>query len=81
MPGLVRKLVIFAAVDGIILHGNGQRNNTSTHSSVQIEYRTSKISLLSPAALEQQAKGGSGLEAHGIVGMLPSWQHRVLSPG
>lgn len=81
MPGLVRKLVIFATIDGIILqpwHGNGQRNNLNhgTYSPVQIDYGTRKISLLSPTALEQRAKGDSGLEAHGIIGMLPSWQHR-----
>jgi SacI homology domain len=82
MPGLVRKLVIFATIDGIILqpwHGNEQRNNLNhgAYSPLQIDYGTRKISLLSPTALEQRAKGDSGLEAHGIIGMLPSWQHRV----
>ncbi|GAD95719.1 SacI domain protein [Paecilomyces variotii No. 5] len=50
MPGLVRKLLIIAAVDGLILqpHGNAQRNASNGHHAIQIQYKTRKISSLPP---------------------------------
>lgn len=68
MPGLLRKLIIFAAVDGLILqpHGPGPRHN-GNDSSIRIDYKTNKISSLSPSAPDQSG-GESGLEVHGLVG-------------
>lgn len=73
MPGLLRKLIVVAAVDGLILqpHGNGQRNGSNGACAIQIEYRTRKISLLppsSPASPGRREKKEGGLESHGIVG-------------
>jgi hypothetical protein len=79
MPGLVRKLVIFAAVDGLILqpNGNGHRNGSNTQSPIQIEYSTRKISTLPATPTEQPEKKSVSLEAHGIVGMqLSPWLFR-----
>ncbi|KAL2006781.1 hypothetical protein VTN00DRAFT_9449 [Thermoascus crustaceus] len=75
MPGLLRKLIVVAAVDGLILqpHGNGQRNGNNGACAIQIEYRTRKISLLppsSPASPGRREKKEGGLESHGIVGLL-----------
>ncbi|KAJ5167314.1 uncharacterized protein N7482_006095 [Penicillium canariense] len=74
MPGLLRKLVIVAAVDGLILHGNGANgprpNNGSKNeaSSIRIDYKTNKITAL-PASSESQ-EGRDVLEAYGLVGLL-----------
>ena len=73
MPTLLRKLVVFAAVDGLVLqpYGYGQRNNNSnananTPPPVLIEYQTHRISDL-PASRSGSA-GCESLETHGIVG-------------
>lgn len=78
MPGLIRKLLIFAAVDGLILqpYGNGSRHNGSNtdSSSIRIEYKTSKISSFPASALSDEFEGkqeDAGLEAYGLVGMSP----------
>ncbi|OKL64219.1 hypothetical protein UA08_01020 [Talaromyces atroroseus] len=74
MPSLVRKLVIFAAVDGLILQPNGgaQRNSSSNgnSSSLQIDYKTRKITSLSQARPESTARLTPSLEAYGLVGIL-----------
>lgn len=72
MPSLVRKLVIFAAVDGLILQQNdrGQRGSSNGNLSVQIDYKTRKITSLSQTRSESTAKSTSPcLEAYGLVGM------------
>jgi hypothetical protein len=73
MPTLLRKLVVFAAVDGLILqpYGYGQRGNNSNANTplpppVLIEYQTHRISDL-PAS-SRGSVGCESLEAHGIVG-------------
>ena len=61
MPGIVKKLVIIAAVEGLILHPVGQRNQRS----LQIKYSTHEISSL---ASSTSSSSLSGPEFHGIVG-------------
>lgn len=75
MPSLIRKLLIFAAVDGLILqpYGNGSRHNGGKNdsSSIRIEYKTSKISSLPTSALSdeiEEKQQNAGLEAYGLVG-------------
>jgi len=69
MTGVVRKLVILAAVDGLILQQSTQRNQRATP-SLQIKYRTHEIT---PASLTSQAKDerSASFDAHGIVGSRP----------
>ena len=73
MPGLLRKLVIVAAVDGLILHAhgvNGPRHNNGSNndaSSIRIDYKTNKITALSPCTAES-LEGREYLEAYGLVG-------------
>ncbi|KAJ5704055.1 hypothetical protein N7493_011193 [Penicillium malachiteum] len=75
MPGLLRKLVIVAAVDGLILHAhgvNGPRHNNGSNneaSSIRIDYKTNKINALSPCSAES-LEGHEYLEAYGLVGIL-----------
>ena len=62
MPGIIKKLVIIAAVEGLILHPAGQRNQRS----LQIKYGTHEISSLPAPAL-----ASASTEVHGIVGSQP----------
>lgn len=74
MPGLLRKLVIVAAVDGLILHGhgvNGPRPNNGSNneaSSIRIDYNTNRITAL-PGSTPEVLEGGDTLEVYGLVGM------------
>lgn len=75
MPVLLRKLVIVAAVDGLILHGhgvNGPRPNNGSNneaSSIRIDYKTNRITAL-PGSNPEVLEGGDTLEVYGLVGLL-----------
>lgn len=72
MPGVIRKLLIVAAADGLILHphphGHASRPSTdepsssssSSSSSIRIEYKTSKVTLFPTAVLSEEKKDGNG---------------------
>lgn len=73
MPGLVRKLVVLAAVDGLILQPLAPWN-TRGAPSVHIAYGTHTVTRLSKAeaanattAVDDEERGG--LEAHAVVGL------------
>lgn len=65
MPGLVRKLVIFAAVDGLILQPLAQRGQRPAPAA-----KIGWDSSIGPALKDGIDKGSSekGFEAFGIVG-------------
>lgn len=66
MPGLVRKVLIFAAVDGLVLQPlaqRGQRNGPPT----KISYKDHHIGQVLKDEGEWQ-KSGNSFEAFGIVG-------------
>ncbi|KAF2231444.1 SacI domain-containing protein [Viridothelium virens] len=70
MPGLVRKLLIYAAADGLILQPLSQRNSAAAAaSSIRIDY---KSHVISPVIHDwrQEQSGQVPLEAHGIIGLL-----------
>lgn len=69
MPGLVRKLLIFAAVDGLVLQPAPPRNNKpTTEQAIKLDYMSSRIGpLLKDHSEEDTAP--STLEVHGIVGI------------
>lgn len=74
MPGLLGKLVIIAAVDGLILQssGNGLRHSGNNEpSSLRIDYKTNKVSSLPAPASDLDEARDSGLEAYGLVGKQP----------
>ena len=68
MPGLVRKLLIFAAVDGLVLQPAPPRNHKpATDQAIKLDYKSSKIGpLLKDRRDEDTAP--NALEVHGIVG-------------
>ncbi len=68
MPGLVKKFLVIAAVDGLILQPTGgQRSNNFGLSALQIEYKTRRIYAL-PQILNLQHKDEAWLESHGVIG-------------
>jgi hypothetical protein len=69
MP-VLRKLIVVAAVDGLILHGNGgPRFNSSNNeaSAIRIDYKTNKITAL-PTLAPDAFEGRDVLESYGLVG-------------
>ncbi|QSZ33271.1 hypothetical protein DSL72_002859 [Monilinia vaccinii-corymbosi] len=67
MPGLVRKLLIFAAVDGLILQPAAQKGQRPAPST-KITYKDAHIGPINEAqGVEGSAKG---FEAFGIIGLL-----------
>lgn len=66
MPSLVRKILIFAAVDGLVLQPVAQRNQRSD-AAVKIDYNTHSIlPQLRDVSAEQPAP--LSFESHGIIG-------------
>jgi hypothetical protein len=66
MPGFVRKLVILAAVDGLILQAHGAVEH---HNALKIDYKSRRVNALT--ASESVPKNGPRLEVHGIIGKSP----------
>ncbi|KAH5232047.1 hypothetical protein HBI62_066990 [Parastagonospora nodorum] len=69
MPNLVRKLLIFAAVDGLILQPCPPRNQPpATQQAIKVDYKGNVGPLLRDRRDEDIAP--TSVEAHGIVGLL-----------
>jgi len=66
MPGLVRKVVILAAAEGLILQAHGAVEH---HNALKVHYKSGAVSALT--ANESVPKTGSRFEVHGIIGMNP----------
>lgn len=72
MPGLVRKLLIFAAVDGLVLQPAPPRNHPpATQQAIKIDYKGRVGPLLHDRRNEDTAP--SSLEAYGIIGTKSPW--------
>jgi hypothetical protein len=67
MPGLVRKILIFAAVDGLVLQPLAQRGQRPAPAA-KIAYKNNSIS---PALKDggEDEKPGKSFESFGIIGM------------
>jgi hypothetical protein len=67
MPNLVRKLLIFAAVDGLVLQPSPPRNQPpATQQAIKVDYKGNVGPLLKDRREEDTAP--LSVEAHGIVG-------------
>ena len=64
MLGIVRRVVIFAAVDGLILQAHGPIDH---HKLLRIDYRSNKVVSCPPSSLPPDHEFVS-LESHGIIG-------------
>jgi hypothetical protein len=68
MPNLVRKLLIFAAIDGIILQPAPPKNHKpTTEQAIKITYKNNGIGPLLRDRREEETRQ-EALEAHGIIG-------------
>jgi hypothetical protein len=69
MPGMVRRVLIFAAVDGLILQPAPPRNHKpTTEQAIKVEYKTNVISPLLKDRRDADT-ATTTLDTHGIVGM------------
>lgn len=68
MPGLIRKLVIFASKDGLILQSHGTENQPS----LLIDYKTRKVASQTKSGHDTSVLDAH-LESHGILGMEMIW--------
>jgi uncharacterized protein involved in copper resistance len=67
MPNLVRKLLILAAVDGLVLQPSPLRNHApTTQQAIKVDYKGNVGPLLQDRRDEDTAP--TTVEAHGIVG-------------
>ena len=64
MPGLIRKLVIVAAVDGLILQSH---SSWDLPQGLLIDYKTRRLSPKLPQPAESY-KSNLHLESHGVIG-------------
>jgi hypothetical protein len=70
MPGLARKILIFAAVDGLVLQPLAQRGQRPV-SAASIAYSDNSVGPLSRDGGEAE-RAGESFEAFGIVGAYSS---------
>lgn len=66
MPGLVRKILIFAAVDGLVLQPLAQRGQRSVPAT-KISYKNNQITPVLNVGGDRDESGKS-FEAFGVVG-------------
>ena len=67
MPGLVRKVLIFAAIDGLLLLPTGPRARAS--SQTKIAYKSATIkSATTDTSVQSAVDSGNSFEAFGIAG-------------
>jgi hypothetical protein len=66
MSGLVRRLVIFAATEGLVLQGHGHPEH---HKSLLVSYETPEISERARSTIHHD-DDVPRLEAHGLIGIV-----------
>ncbi|CAD6442615.1 a3974e41-2187-40ef-af42-202d25ba5055 [Sclerotinia trifoliorum] len=69
MPGLVRKLLIFAAIDGLILQPTAQKGQRPAPAT-KITYKDKHVGPASYDSHDAEGSSAKGFEAFGIVGLL-----------
>lgn len=65
MPALIRRLLIWAAADGLVLQAHGGPNNEHPR-SIQIDYKSRQIK--ETPGTDSDWKKGTPLESHGVIG-------------
>jgi hypothetical protein len=68
MPGIARKILVCAAVDGLVVHPLTSKRESYVSPSYKIKYGDASISQSSREALPDLTKPNSSFEAFGIVG-------------
>jgi len=75
MPSLARKVIICAALEGIVVIPKDQRAQRAPP-LYRIKYGDSSITPVSKDAAPDTSEPNSSFEAFGIIGPLPSWTLR-----
>ncbi|KAK4223886.1 Phosphatidylinositide phosphatase SAC2 [Podospora fimiseda] len=81
MPGLARKVIICAAVDGLILHPLGSKKEAGQRSPpplIRIKYGDASISHGSRDSAPDISQPNSSFEAFGIVGIVTVFRYSYL---
>lgn len=78
MPALVRRLLIWAAADGLVLQASSHGPSEHHQKSVQIDYKSRQLKELPSSTTTTtggsvEARKGTPLEAHGVIGMSSFW--------
>lgn len=74
MPGLARKVLVCAAVDGLLLHPLSHKKDQRPAPSVKIRYGDAALSTASRDLAAEAAQPCPGFEAFGIVGEQAQWR-------
>ena len=64
MPGLIRRIFVFAAVDGLLLQSPP---SSEPPVALRIEYKSQKLTSVASISAEDSSKTPH-LESHGIIG-------------
>jgi hypothetical protein len=64
MPGLIRRIFVFAAVDGLVLQSPGSLESPAV---LRIDYKSQKLTSGPPIPAEEYSKK-LYFESHGIIG-------------
>ncbi|CAK7219067.1 hypothetical protein SBRCBS47491_003718 [Sporothrix bragantina] len=70
MPGLARKVLICAAVDGLVIHPLSHKKDQRPAASVKIRYGDAVLSTTLRDLTAEAAKPSPSFEAFGIVGLI-----------
>ncbi|OIW28528.1 hypothetical protein CONLIGDRAFT_576879 [Coniochaeta ligniaria NRRL 30616] len=70
MSGLARKILICAAVDGLVIHQVNSKRDQRPSSPLKLKYGDASISPMGRDALPDTSKATSSFEAFGIVGLI-----------
>jgi len=79
MPSLVRKLILFAAVDGLVLQPSAPKHHhyqAAAQQAVRIDYQGNVVPLLKNRRADETSL--MSIEAHGVIGMLQVATSRFL---
>lgn len=69
MPGLARKVIIYASVDGLVLQPVHSKKDQRSSPLVRIKYGDATVSTLSKDAGPDVSKPNSSFEAFGVIGL------------
>ncbi|KAK3326493.1 SacI homology domain-containing protein [Apodospora peruviana] len=78
MPGLARKVIVCAAVDGLILQPLYSKKDQRSPSLIQLKYGDASVSTVSRESAPDLSNPNSSFEAFGIVGVVSVFRYNYL---
>lgn len=68
MPGLARKIIICAAVDGLVLYPISSKKDQRPSAPIKLKYGDASVLSIARDTVPDTSKANSSFEAFGIVG-------------